>query len=323
MADTPAAPARPGMNLTPAHEAPETSVGRKSAVGVELGIPLEQGQQKPTVQREPDHGLSIDTENKGVVTKVDSSEPGDAPKLDADGKPLPAEEEAAETVETETGVLPALPAFDATKPEAVEAYTKAFTAADGSFNMAALSTDWSKNAKVDPKTGDISGALSEDTYKFLETKGIDRATAKRVEEGQTALLTQQRQSVFTLAGGAEKYNAAVEWARSGGYSDEAKKKFNTDLNAGGAAQKDAIDLLMNRYGTANPTRQQRQVSPKRSTAEAASGGGQGNSGVQPYETYADYQKDLREARSTSNQAKLDSTRARFAASASKPWRSGK
>lgn len=320
MAETPNAPARPGMNLTPAHEAPDTSVGRKSAVGVELGIPLEQGQQRPTVQREPDHGLAIDTDNKGVVSKIDSSEPGvEKPEGTVEG---------AETVDAtketpEAGTLPELPAFDATKPEAVEAYSKAFTTEDGGFNMAALSTDWSKNAKVDPKTGDISGALSEDTYKFLETKGIDRETAKRVEQGQTALLKEQRQVIFDAAGGAEKYNAAVEWARKGGYSDEAKAKFNADLNAGGAAQKDAVDLLVTRFSSANPTRQQRQVSPKRTTGDAANAEGGGNSGVQPYENYGEYQKDLREARSTNNQAKLDSTRARFAASANKPWRSGK
>lgn len=316
MADTPQQRAPMGQ---PAHTAPETSVGRQSHVGVELGIPLEHGQTAAPVHREPDHGLEVNIEGTDAsLTRVDSSAEPKAVKLDADGKPIPAEVAATEETTQEGAAPAALPDFDAAKPETVEAYDKAFLGADGkSFNMAALSADWAKNATMDAKTGDFSGGLSEGTMKFLESRGIDRETVKSVEAGQVARIKLDRQEVFTQAGGAEKYNAAIEWARTGGYDAAGAAKFNTDLNAGGAARKDAVDLLMQRFSKANPAR--RAVTPARTTANAAAPAGGPQGGAQPYTNYQEYQADLRKARQTNDQALLNATRARLKVS---PWHSG-
>lgn len=329
MADEPTAPKRDGYHDMgqPAHEAPETQTGRLSHLGIELGQPLPKGQEKAKVVAEPDHGLEVNVEgNNATITRVDSSQEGAPVKLGSEGKPIPVEKPAGEVVEEKPAAetpeaptaLPKLPDYDAAKPETVEAYTKAFVGADGkTMNMANLSADWQQNAKV-AADGTITGNLSEGVYKFLESKGIDRATVKSVEAGQVARLTLDRNAVFTMAGGQEQYNAAIKWAREGGYDKAAADKFNADLNAGGPSRKDAVDLLMQRHTKAVPAA--RAVSPKRTTADAASPAGGPTGGVQPYENYAAYQADLRKARSTNDQALLDTSRARLKAS---PWHSGK
>lgn len=314
----------------PQHEAPDTASGRLSALSVDLGMPLEKGQTKAPIHKEPDHGLEVNIQDgAGTLKRVDTSKEGEPVKLGADGKPVvptaaPDPNAApvvpdpnAATQQAATVGLPKLEPFDAAKPETVEAYTKAFAGPEGKgVNMANLSADWQANAKVDPKTGAITGSLSEDTYKFLETQGLDRATIKAVEAGQVAQMVVQRNAVFQLAGGQEKYAAAINWAKAGGYDEAGRAKFNADLNAGGAAQKDAIDLLMQRHGAANPTR--RQVSPTRTTADAGANP-PAASGVQPYANYAAYQADLRKARATNDQALLDTSRARLKAST---WHTG-
>lgn len=326
MADTPAEKPRAYDTMgQPAHPAPETSSGRLSNLSMDLGTELPKGQLKPTVHKEPDHGLETNIEGGNATLKrIDTSNESEPIKLGPDGKPVatdplaepavkdPATEAPAEAVAGDAPV--ALPEFDAAKPETVEAYTKSFVGADGkSFNMANLSADWQKNAKV-AADGTITGNLSEGVYKFLESKGIDRETVRSVEAGQVARLTADRNAVFTQAGGEAPYNAAIKWAREGGYTKEAAAKFNTDLNAGGAARKDAVDLLMQRHTTANPPA--RRVSPAKSTADAASPAGGPTGGVQPYANYAEYQTDLRKARSTNDQVLLDATRARLKVS---PW----
>jgi hypothetical protein len=310
----------------PAHEAPETSVGRQSSLGVDLGIPLGDGQQKPPVQREQDHGLEVNIEgNNANLNRVDTSGDGKDVKLGDDGKPLPQDDdpnkkppEEGDEKAPEAGPLGDLPDFDAAKPETVQAYEKAFVNPDGkSFNLPNLSADWQKNLKVDAKTGEFSGNLSENTYKFLETKGIDRETVRAVEAGQIARIKMDRAEVFSMAGGQEKYLAAVEWARKGGLDAAATKKFNEDLNAGGALRKDAVDLLMMRHSRANP--QGRRATPQRTTGANASVGNGEPSGAKPYTNYAEYQADLRAARKSNDQAKLNESRARLRAS---PWYSG-
>ena len=310
MADTPATtPARAPLG-TVQSGAPETQVGRMSSLSMDVGGEL--GQRKEAhVDREPDKGLEVNIDgNDATVTKANTDQA-------AVEKPEGQQEQPGEQ-----GILPALPEFDAAKPEVAEAYDKAFLkegqGGTKDFNMAALSADWSKNVKVDAKTGDFEGGLSESTLKWLETKGIDRATAKAVEADQVAQIKLDRQEVFSAAGGAERYDAALKWAKDGGYNDTGKGQFNAALNAGGAARKDAIDLLMSRYDKANPAR--RRVSPERTTADAATAPAGATSGAKPYANYGEYQKDLRTARTTNDQALLEQSRARLKAS---PWYNGK
>ncbi len=291
---------------------PETSVGRQGSLGVELGMPLKEG-EKPKVEREPDHGLTAQFDQGGVSVKA--GDPEEKPE-GAGTQPENPEADPEKKPEGETGQAEPLPDFDAEKPEVVEAYTKAYVKEDGSLNEGALTNAWMANAKVDPKTGDISGSLTENDYKFLASKGISKEMAKQVEAGQVAKLQMDRQVVFTKAGGAEKYNAAIAWARGGGYNDAAKAKFNADLDAGGATRDDAIDLLMQRYGKANPAPRRRVPEVSAAQAGNAPGGGQGGA-QQGYPSYAHYQAELRASRSGREGApSMETVRAKLKAS---PW----
>lgn len=331
--DTKKPPAHRPMGQ-PGQAQPDVSVGRGVGIGTELGMPLPKGQTKPSVEREPDSGRSVVLDGQtAALSEANKGGERDV-ELDKDGKPVadkdaPAEEaegadkgadketpaEGDEKVEAPEKVE-ALPAWDAEKPEVVEAYGKRYLNKDGKFDMAALSADWQANAKLDAK-GNVEGGLSEGTYAFLETKGISKEMVKSVEQAQMARLTLDRQSVFTQAGGEERYKAAVEWAKEKGYNDEGKAEFNAALDAGGAKRADAVDLLMQRYDKANPA--PRRKSPAKTAADASNpGGGQGggDGGAKPYDTYAEYQADLRKAQAEGNQALLDENRARLKAS---PW----
>jgi hypothetical protein len=294
----------------------ETSTGRSANLGVELGMPLPEG-QKPKVTREADRGLTAQFDQGGMTVEAANPDAPTAAEAGGDGTQTGGEQQPdAETPEA-TGAPEALPEFDAEKPEAVEAYTKAYVKEDGSLNQENLSAAWMKNAQVDPKTGAISGSLTEGDYAFLATKGISKEMAKSVEAGQVARLTMDRQAVFAKAGGAEKYEAAREWARKGGYNADAQAKFNTDLNAGGALRDDAIDLLMQRYGRANPA--PRRKSPEVSAAEAGNPAGSGGNGgaSQGYADYAAYQAAFRASQRGERGAEpIATVRAKLRAS---PW----
>lgn len=321
MADDPNV-AKPALGQA-VHEPTETHVGRGDTLGVEVGMPLAPGQDtKPEVQREKDHGLEMEVgPDAAKFTRVDTNDPSKTVQLDKDGKPIPVTPEAAAPAAAAAAAVaadgaPALPtvAFDVAKPEAVEAFTKAYVNPDGKFNLQALSADWQRNAKANPD-GTFTGGLTEDTYKFLETKGIDRATAKAVEAGQVAIIQQKRTAVFALAGGEQSYAAALKWATEGkGYDAAARAKFNQDLNAGGASQKDAVDLLMQRYAKANPT--PRRASPAKSAADAANSSGASDlpAGVKPYNNLKEYTADFRKATASNDQALLNLSRARLRAS---------
>lgn len=57
------------------------------------------------------------------------------------------------------------------------------------------------------------GALSEETYTKLAGQGMDRATVDTVIAGQQALAAGIRSEIATVAGGEEKLNAVLTWAK--------------------------------------------------------------------------------------------------------------
>ena len=157
---------------------------------------------------------------------------------------------------------------------------------------------------------------AEATYAYLASKGFSKETIKRIEAGEVASQRERIRGIFEVAGGPDKYREAQAWAKEN-YSPEQRARYNRDINsADPSAQKDAVDLMMTRYAKAHP--QGRKVAPGRSVGDNG-GGAAGGSGAKPYENHAEYQKDLRKARSEGNQALLNECRARLRASS---WYTG-
>lgn len=94
------------------------------------------------------------------------------------------------------------------------------------------------------------GELSADSYAKLEKSGIPRNMVDAYIAGQQALVTQQRNEVFQVAGGEQNYASAVEWAKTN-MTTEEKASFNSVVNGGDMnATKLAVQGLMARYQAA-------------------------------------------------------------------------
>jgi hypothetical protein len=70
-----------------------------------------------------------------------------------------------------------------------------------------------------------AGELSEDTYKALEAKGIDKQTVDAYIAGQEALAQQEVAKLHQSVGGEEEFTAMIEWAADN-LNDTDKAKFN-------------------------------------------------------------------------------------------------
>jgi len=70
-----------------------------------------------------------------------------------------------------------------------------------------------------------AGELSEDTYKALEAKGIDKKTVDAYIAGQEALAQQEVAKLHQSVGGEEEFTSMIEWAADN-LSDADKAKFN-------------------------------------------------------------------------------------------------
>lgn len=239
-------------------------------------------------------GLTADITNDGATINREDEGAGEG----EDHRELVQEGEQTEP----------MPDFNPEDPTSVQTFESRFTTNDGGYNMETLSQDFFANN---------GQGLSEGTYKWLESRGIDRTTAKAVEAGQLALANQGSNAVFTRVGGEAQYRAAIDWAKGGGYTPAQRKAYNDALNAGGERANDAIDALMARARKANPggfrVPPVRQT-PGRSAANAGGGGSPASTAVEKYASYADYSRDLRRARKENNQALFDLTRRRGKAS---------
>lgn len=72
------------------------------------------------------------------------------------------------------------------------------------------------------------GALSEDTYADLESKGLDRATVDTYIEGRKSMVKAARESAFAITKGEEGFNAMANWARVN-LSPEEVRQINAGL----------------------------------------------------------------------------------------------
>lgn len=85
-----------------------------------------------------------------------------------------------------------------------------------------------------------SGAISEESLKALESKGLTRDQVARYVKGQEALASQFRTEFETLAGGPQEFKAVIEWAKSNVPVKELAP-YNDALKTGNL---DAAKLLM-------------------------------------------------------------------------------
>lgn len=277
---------RPSMGSPSLAMPVETQLGSEHGGTVEVGTFDAQNHTDEA-------GLTVDIGNDSTSVRRDD----DSNETTLDRQEAPAE-----------GAPEPLPDFDPTKPEVAEAYNARFTTEGGGYNMANLSADFYANG---------GEGLSEGTYKWLESRGIDRATAKQIEEGQKALAGSGVNELFTRAGGEDAYRGAIAWATEGnGYTPEQRKAFNAALDVGGEHAAMAVDALMARAKKANPGgfRAARRQSPARTTGNAGGGAAPAAPAVKPYASYADYQADLRKAKAENNQALFDEVRRRGKAS---------
>lgn len=234
------------------------------------------------------------------VDELDEGAPagGDAPVSDNDDDG--ADRDDADT-EEDGEELSDLGDFD---PEAPEAYEERYRTEDGQLNMEVLSAEFFAN-------GD---GLNEGTYDYLASLGLDKNTVKEVErlkkaelDGANAATSQGDMELFTLAGGPEPLREALDWGKKGGYSKDQQAKFNKVMAGKDMdAKKEAVELLMARFGKAPKPR------PTKQARDATKGGGKRQSTVKPFANRTEYRKAKAEA--GENQAKRKAVAERLARS---------
>jgi hypothetical protein len=302
MADEAKAPAAKVLGR-PAGQDVSIQVGDGESQSLDLGVTgLEQGQNQHKVVNTTD-GIQAEVGMGNADTiRLENANLGEAPKdagIGPDGKPLPAAEPPAAMVD-----------FDPAKPDVVASYNKAYLDPSGAPSMEKLSAAW---VPTKDASGNVTGgALPEATYRFLESKGYDRATVKSVEAGQIALAMADVGDTFKLAGGEPEYRMAQRWAIDT-WSKEQRDTYNADRSAGGVRRANAVRLLMSDFTTAVP--KERRVVPLRSVGAQGGNSAGGAGAVEGYATKAEWQKASREARQSNNQAALNESRARMKASA--------
>jgi hypothetical protein len=290
----------------------ETRMGQDTVTSIELGMG---GAEKPTAKTQVSAGTTAEFDGSKVNIHEGDNHDGNGTE---GAQANEGGEEAGNEGGQEGGGGAQLPKFEESNADVVSQYEAAYINPEtGEPNVDALSQSWFKNASKDAN-GNWTGSLSDDDYAFLETKGYSKGMVKQIEQGQVALLQQQEQAIYSRAGGADKLQQALEWARKGGYSDEQKRRYNEVVvhRKGGADDRnDQIDLLMQRYSTA--TRKpgpQTRPTPRRSvTNNAGTATGQtGGSGEQGYKDHAEWRKALAAAKD--KPAELETVRRKLKAS---------
>lgn len=241
---------------------------------------------------------------EGEPEKVTEGEEADA------GKKETAEDELADLGEWNKDDAAVQEKFDAR-------YFK-----EGKLNEAALSKEFFSSKGQKDKDGKaIEPGLKESTYAYLaDTLGISKEFAKQVEAGLEATNAQAERAFTDRVGGAERYNAALEWGRRN-YTPAQRERFNAARSKGGEDFLETVDALMLRYEKANPQAAQprrgppQQQTQRRSTPERTGTGNGAPAGDRQGEfpnwpDHAAYSKDWAKAladqkAATTPQAKRD------------------
>ena len=216
-------------------------------------------------------------------------------KLSAGGTPAPAAPAAPAGNAPATPAAPAAPADPAKPGNPLE--VKAPEIPKG-FATPAEMEGWTKEFME-------SGALSEASYKALETKGMPKAMVDAYIAGQHALVQQARSQAFALTGGEEKYVEMAKWA-STNVPEAEREVFNRAVNSGNAAERDAAILgLHARFVAANSNAPGGLV---RGDSTSGMPGGEA-----PFANSAEMQAAMRDKRYQTDPAFRDSVARRVAA----------
>jgi hypothetical protein len=267
----------------------ETSVDRNRASTLEAG-----GTKVTAI---PQGGLNTDTETGKVTGPKDLHQGDDAPEA-VDGEEVSENGETPEAVED-------LGAYDPANETVVAAYEKAYITDEGTMNVERLSAEFWANSAAGKE------GLHEGTYGFLRERfGLPKDYVKSIEAGQKALAQGMETALWDRVGGKDRYDAAIDWARKGGYTKAQRDRFNAVRDQGGEAFDDAVDALMSRYETKNPDAkrkpaplgvQRRPSSPAKDVAGGSSAA-PGGDGFADYEAYNAAFRAARRSGSDSEQA---------------------
>jgi hypothetical protein len=180
---------------------------------------------------------------------------------------VPAVDAAKAKLESDLAALKAKP--DA-KPEDVQAAEKALA----DYKPAVPAPTKLDFTKVDAEFAE-HGKLSDKTVEALEAAGFDRSRIDLHLRGLQALQREYSGKAFTAAGGEEKYNAMIAWAKTG-LAEGERKAFDTAVMSGDdATMVLAVQGLTAKFAAANGsdpkllggTRPGAQSAGFRSTAE--------------------------------------------------------
>lgn len=238
---------------------------------------------KDTVAFDSDD-LPADEENDDVQPGNDAS---DADGGDEEG----ADEEGAAEDDGEGGEED-LGAFDPEDADSVAKYDAKYLKEDGFLDLDGTLTKefWDNSAAG--KEG-----LNDDTYAYLEARGISKAQVKQIEamaQTQKASdaegVVKSDNKLFEVAGGADKLQAALKWGKDGGYTKEQQDRFNKITKGKDqAAKEEAVLALMARFEKANPV-----TKPKLPLRDGTKGQGQRAPSVKPFKDRAEM-KAVRDA----------------------------
>ena len=94
-----------------------------------------------------------------------------------------------------------------------------------------------------------SGSLSEQSYKDLASKGLDKTLVDSYIAGQNALADRHVNTIHSVVGGQENYNNIVKWA-SDNLAENEVKAFNDTMDNGTLDQAQlAISGIQAKYNT--------------------------------------------------------------------------
>lgn len=99
---------------------------------------------------------------------------------------------------------------------------------------------------------DSKGAVGDETIAEIVKLGVPEAVIANYMAGLEALGRENLGKAYTAAGGAEKFDAATEWASKGGLTDAEIASYNT-LVENPATATQGIEWLIGKFSSARPS----------------------------------------------------------------------
>lgn len=272
----------------------------------------ERGMPEPQVLSEEE----LDAELDASLKEGDETDP----EAKAGEEETPKEDDKPESVAID------LPDFDPEKPEVAEQYRAKYLAEDGNgLNFTAFNDSFYANLEK----GLVDINPQERAFVKAEMKLSDQAIdtylnglAKQVHEATEA----QGNALAATYGDKEGYTAAMEWAKSEGYTQAQKDRFNAAMEAGDPdLLTEQVELLKVRFlasgkapaakvvTPAPATKQRRAVSPEASSVSVGAAAG-ANGGLEPFASIADFNKEQAAAYATGDIDKMNEVERRLKAS---------